>query len=90
MIKVYRYSDASFPYTNLKYEYNKNTSDKRITRRNVLNRSDCSSVIDSLFDGMFKIAKAKENKDVDIWKISDDGKIIRKSDDVIVDKRSKE
>jgi hypothetical protein len=39
---------------------------------------------------MFKVAKAKENKDIDIWKISEDGQIIRNSEDVIVDKKGSE
>jgi len=81
-------SDAILPETMLKYEYNKKVCNSKIERKKAFNRSDSSKTIDLLFDKMFKIAKAKENKDIDIWKIRDDGKIIRKSEDIIVDKRS--
>ena len=86
-MKLFRYSTTPTE-TFLKYEYNKSISIPKIERKKAFNRCDSSHVIDSLFEKMFKVAKAKENKDLEIWKISESGEIIRKSEDTIVDKRS--
>lgn len=88
-MKLYR-NNVTVPTTGLKYQYNKSYDLKTGERKKALNRCDSSHVIDSLFDKMFKVAKAKENKDIEIWKVGDDGSIIRTSDDTIIDKRSNE